>query len=55
MQLSPLLIPDSTIMFGYSGGMALYVSNWESVTTLFTPMPNEFVIAYEKYYSIPLN
>lgn len=27
--------PDSTIILGYSGGMALYVAHWESVLCLF--------------------
>lgn len=28
-------IPDSTIILGYSGGMALYVIDWHSVMFLF--------------------
>jgi len=38
--MTPIKIPEtckptSEIMYGYSGGMALYVANWESVLFLF--------------------
>lgn len=55
MQIPSLLIPDDTIILGYSGGMALYVAHWESVKCLFKLVCNEFVIRYEQTYPIPLN
>lgn len=55
MQIPSLLIPDETIMLGYSGGMALYVAHWNSFRTLYQLVCNEFVIRYEQTYSIPLN
>lgn len=27
--------PDSATMFGYTGGMALYVANWSSLTKIY--------------------
>lgn len=47
MQIPQLCIPDETIMKGYSGGMALYVAHWNSLTILFELVPNEFVLWYE--------
>jgi hypothetical protein len=39
-------IPDKIITLGYSGGMALYVANWESVL-LFFEYTNVPQLAYE--------
>lgn len=35
IKIPELCKPDQTIMLGYSGGMALYVADWESVLMLF--------------------
>lgn len=58
--MTPIKIPDtckptSEILYGYSGGMALYVSNWRSVLMLFTLKSNEFVLRYEQCYTPNLN
>lgn len=29
------LYPDQTVMLGYSGGMPLYISNWDAFEILF--------------------
>lgn len=40
--MTPIKIPEtckptSEVLYGYSGGMALYVAHWESVLLLFEP------------------
>lgn len=35
IKVPDLCKPDQTIMLGYSGGMALYVVDWQSVLYLF--------------------
>lgn len=55
MNIPPLCRPDDATMFGYSGGMALYVAHWNSYRCLFKLVCNEFVIRYEQTYPIHLN
>lgn len=45
--MAPIKIPEtckpsSEILYGYSGGMALYVAHWESVLCLFQPTDIKF-------------
>lgn len=49
--ISPTLKPDISVLHGYTGGMALYVANWNSATTLFRPVSIEFVLRYEQTYT----
>ncbi len=50
----PIKIPDtckptSEILYGYSGGMGLYIAHWESVELLFRQMPKEKIGCFSDY------
>lgn len=44
--------PSSDIIFGYSGGMGLYVANWDSVLTLFEVVINNKEIQEPIFYRL---
>jgi hypothetical protein len=51
IQIPEACKPSSEILYGYSGGMALYVAHWESVMLLF-----EYTnIAYLAYVTVTTN
>jgi len=41
--------PTSEIMYGYSGGMGLYVADWNSVRYLFNEMPPQETNCFSYY------
>lgn len=54
IKVPELLKPDVTIMYGYSGGMGLYVADWDSVLFLFQPT-NVPKLSSTTIKSTPLN
>jgi len=55
IKIPEILKPDAGIMHGYTGGMALYLADWESVLMIYSIAPIKVILTVTKYYSNPLN
>jgi len=55
IKIPETLKPDVGIIYGYTGGMGLYLANWKSVLMIYSIAPIKVILTVTKYYSNPLN